>query len=119
MGDGDFGVGGAHVGDVAGVDATPDVAHAEDFGVVFKFGLDGLFENWVGGAGDDARGVHVGVADAGEAEVDDADDFVLVVEKNVAEVEVAVDEGGSGFVFFDVGVIAVEVGGVVAVVELT
>lgn len=79
------------MGDVALVDAAPDVAHFGDFGVIVELGEDGVFEVWMGGAGEDAGSVHVGVTDAGEAEVDDADDFVLVVEEDVAEVEVAVD----------------------------
>ena len=43
------------------------------------------------GTGDDAGGVHVGVAEASEAEVDNANHFVLVVYEDVAEVEIAVD----------------------------
>ena len=105
------------MGDVAGVDAAPDVAHFEDLFLVVELLEDGLLENWMGGAGEDAGGVHVGVAGAGEAEVDDADDFVLVAHEDVAEIEVAVDEGGFLFGCFDIFVIFCEVGGVVAIVE--
>lgn len=71
---------------VAVVDVLPDFLHFANAGYwemavvelaigTEEFGLEGVW----GGAGDDAGEVHAGVGDAGEAEVDDADDFVLVV----------------------------------------
>jgi len=60
----------------------------------------------------------VGVTDTGEAEIDNADDFVLVVKENVAEVEVTMDQGGLlVFGLFDVLMVGGEMGGIVAVVE--
>ncbi len=79
FGDDDFGVGVAHVGYVAGVYAAPDVAHLANLGVVVELGHNNSLELGVGGAGEDAGGVHVGVAGAGEAEVEDRYYFVFVV----------------------------------------
>ena len=42
------------MGDIAGVDAAPDVAHFEDSRVGVEFGKDDLFEGGMGGAREDA-----------------------------------------------------------------
>jgi len=66
--------------DVSGVNAAPDVAHFKDLLIVIKLREDGFFKDWVSGAGKDARSIHVRVSDAGKTEVDNADDFVFVIE---------------------------------------
>ena len=101
---------------VALVDIVPSVAHAVNFGGIVELAEEGFFEFSWGGAGDDASGVHVRIAGASETEVDNADDFVVFIEENVAEVEVAVDEFFQ-FSFFDVGVVGVDVLVVMLVVE--
>ena len=108
---------GADVLGVAAIDMLPDVFHVVDFGGVVEMLEEFLLEVVGGGAGEDAGNVHVGIAGAGEAEVDDADHLVVLVEEDVAEVEVAVDEL-IGLGLFDVGVVGVDVVVVVFVVEL-
>ena len=83
---------GADVFGVALVDIVPSVAHAVNLGSVVKLTEESFFELFGGGAGDDTCGVHVGITGASKAEVDNADDFVVFIEENVAEVEVAVNE---------------------------
>ena len=64
---------------VAVVDVMPDVFHVVDFGGVVE-GFEKLLLEVVGGrAGDDAGDIHVGVAGAGKAEVDDANHLVVFV----------------------------------------
>ena len=105
---------------VALVDVLPDTFHVVDFGSVGGFELveEYLLEFGGGGAGDDAGDIHIGVAGAGEAEINDANHFVVFVEENVAEVKVAVDE----FLllgFFDVIMVGVDMVVVVLVVEFS
>lgn len=64
---------------VAVVDVMPDVFHVVDFGGVVEVFEELLLEIVGGGAGDDTGGVHVGVAGAGEAEIDDANHLVVFV----------------------------------------
>ena len=70
---------GTDVVGIAVVDILPGGFHAIDFGGVIKFGEEGLLEFFRGGARDNTGNVHVGVASAGEAKIDNADDFVVVV----------------------------------------
>ena len=110
---------GADVVGVAGVDMLPVGLHAGDLagGVGGELREEGVFELGRDGAGEDAGDVHIGVAGAGEAKIDDADDVVVGIEEDVAEVEVAVDElallGG-----LDVGMVGIDVRIVVLVIEL-
>ena len=103
---------------IAGVDMLPGGLHAGNLagGVGGELGEEGVFELGRDGAGEDASNVHIGVAGAGEAKINDADDAVVRVEEDVAEVEVAMDElallGG-----LDVGVVGVDVRIVVLVIE--
>lgn len=71
---------------VAVVDILPGFFHAGDFGLIGKFGEEGGLEFFGRGAGNDAGDVHVRVAGAGKTKVDHADNFVVSVEQNVAEV---------------------------------
>ena len=105
---------------VAVVNMMPDVFHVVDFGGVGGFELveEYLLEFGGGGAGDDAGNIHIGVAGAGEAEINDANHFVILVEKNVAEVKVAVDEFLL-FSFFDVIMVGVDMVVVVFIVEFS
>lgn len=105
------------MGSVALVDVVPGIAHAVNFGSVVKLTEESFLKFLGGRAGDDTRGVHVGIACAGETEVDDADDFVVVVEEDITEVEVAVDEVAS-LGLFNESVVGVDVLVVVLVVEL-
>ena len=75
----DFGEVGLDVFGVAVVDMVPDVFHVVDFGGVVEVFEELLLEIVRGGAGDDTGGVHVGVAGAGEAEIDDANHLVVFV----------------------------------------
>lgn len=74
---------------IAGVDVVPDVLHVINFGLVVEFAQESFFEFFWNRAGNNAGNVHVWVANAGKTEVDDADDFVVFVEQDVAEIEVA------------------------------
>lgn len=65
---------------VALVDVVPSIAHTGDLGSVVELTEENFLELFGGGARDDASGVHVGVASASETEIDDADDFVVVIE---------------------------------------
>ena len=114
----DFGEFGFDVFGVALVDVLPDIFHVVDFGGVGGFELveEYLLEFGGGGAGDDAGDIHIWVAGAGEAEIDDTNHFVVLVEENVAEVKVAVDE----FLFlgfFDVIMVGVDMVVVMLVIE--
>lgn len=119
MVEGDFGEVGADVVGVAVVDIVPNLLHAADLRSVFvgELAEEGVFELLRGGARNHAGDVHLRVAGAGETEVDHANYFVVPIEEDVAEVEVAVNElvplGA-----LDVVVVCVDVGGVVLVVEL-
>lgn len=64
------------------VDVAPSGFHAIDFGLVFfrKTAAQSVFELFGRGAGKHAGDIHVGIAGAGEAEVDDTDHFVVLVE---------------------------------------
>ena len=64
---------------VAVVDMMPDVFHVVDFGGVVEIFEEFLLKIVGGGAGDDAGGIHVGVAGAGETEIDDANHLVVFV----------------------------------------
>lgn len=75
----DFGEIGADVVGVAGIDILPGDFHAVDFVGVIKVAEEGLLEFFWGGAGNNAGDVHIGVAGAGEAEIDYADDVVVFV----------------------------------------
>ena len=89
----DFGEFGFDVFGVALVNVLPDVFHVVDFGGVGGFELveEDLLEFGGGGAGDDAGNIHIGIAGAGKAKINYADDLVVAVEEDVAEIEVAVD----------------------------
>lgn len=92
---------------VAGVDMLPSLFHAGDFGGVVELIEKGGGETFWSGAREHAGNVHVGIAGTGEAEINDADDLVVVVKKDVAEVEVAMDEV-LFFGLFDVGVVLID-----------
>ncbi len=77
--------------DVTSVYAAPDVAHFGNFGGVVEFFEEDFFEDGMSGARDDATGVHMGVAGAGEGEVEDADDLIVFVKDDVTEVKVAMN----------------------------
>ena len=64
---------------VASVDVLPGGLHAVNFFFVGKFGEDNFFEFFGDGAGKNARNVHVGIAGAGEAEIDNANNLVVLV----------------------------------------
>lgn len=64
---------------IAGINVLPGFFHAGDFGGVFKIFEEGFFENFGDWTGKNAGSVHIGVAGAGEAEVDHADDFIVLV----------------------------------------
>ena len=64
---------------VAVVDVLPGGFHARNFGGVFELAEEGFFEFFGGGAGNDASNVHIRVAGAGEAKINYADDFVVVI----------------------------------------
>ena len=70
---------GADVFGIAVVDMLPGLFHAGDFCGVVEMAEERLFELFGGRTGNDAGDVHIGVAGAGKTEVDDADDFVVVV----------------------------------------
>lgn len=70
---------GANVLSVAIVDMLPDVFHVGDLGGVIKVAEKFLLEIVGSGAGEDAGDVHIGVAGAGEAKIDDADHLVVFV----------------------------------------
>lgn len=103
---------------VASVDVAPGGFHAIDFGFVFfrKTAAQGVFELVGRGTGKHASNVHVGIASAGETEIDDADHLVVLVEQNVAEIEVAVDKLVR-FGVFDESVVVVDVSFVVLIIE--
>ena len=75
----DFGEVGFDVFGVAVVDMVPDVFHVVDFGGVVEVFEELLLKVIRGGTGDDTSSVHVGVAGAGEAEIDDANHLVVFV----------------------------------------
>lgn len=77
---------------VAGVDILPSLFHARDFFSVFEFGKEGFFEIRRNGAREDARDVHVRIAGTGETEIDDTDNFVVLIKEDVAEIEIAVNK---------------------------
>ena len=114
----DFGEMRADVLGIAVVDVLPGGLHAGDFGarIFVELAEEGVLKFGGGGTRKHAGYVHVGVAGAGETEIDYADDFVVFVEQDVAEIEVAVDEL-VGFGVFDVAVIGVDVFFVMFVVE--
>ena len=104
----DFGKVGADVFGVTIVDMLPSKFHTFDFFVVVEVFKEGLFELFRGRTGNHAGDVHVGVTGASETKIDKADNFIVFVKKNVAKVEVAVDE----FLklgFFDVVMVGVDV----------
>ena len=70
----------AHVADITGVDAMPDVAHDGYFGMIIEFFEDGFFEHGMGGSGEDAAGIHVRMAGASETEIENGYDFVFFVD---------------------------------------
>ena len=71
---------------VAVVDVLPSGFHAIDFFGVFELAEEGFFELGWSGARNDAGDIHVWVADAGEAEINEANDFVVFVEQDIAEI---------------------------------
>lgn len=93
---------------VAGVDMLPGFSHAGDLGGIVELLDESVGEFFGGGAGEHAGDVHIGVASASETKVDDADDFIVFIEEDIAEIEVAVDEI-LFFGLFDVDVILVNV----------
>ena len=103
---------------VALVNVLPDVFHVVDFGGVggFKLVEEDLLKFGGGGAGDDAGNIHIGVAGAGEAEINDANHFVVLIEENVAEIKVSVNKLLL-FGFFDVIMVGVDMVAVMLVVE--
>lgn len=62
---------------VAGIDILPGNFHTGNFVEVLKLGEEGIFKSWGNGAGKNPGDIHIGVASASEAEVDNADDFVV------------------------------------------
>ena len=77
---------------IAVVDVLPSDFHAVDFFFIFELAEEGGFELVGSRAGNDAGDVHVWVASAGKTEIDKANDFVVLIEKNIAEVEIAMNE---------------------------
>lgn len=76
---------------------------------MLKFGGDG--------ARNHAGNVHIGIASAGKTKIDYANDFVVFIEEDIAEIEVAVDE----FLLlglFNKGVVFVDMLDVVTIIEL-
>ena len=70
---------GADVLGVAVVDMLPDVFHVGDFFCVVKMFEKFLLKIVGSGAREDAGNVHIGIAGAGETEINDADHFVIFV----------------------------------------
>ena len=105
---------------VATVDMLPGGFHAGDFVGVFlviaELGEEGVFKFGWGGAGNDAGNIHIGIAGAGKAKINHADNFVVFIEKDVTEIQIAMNEllffGG-----FDVGVIFINVAVVVFIIK--
>ena len=64
---------------VAGVDVLPGLFHAGDFGGVVELAEEGGGEFGWSGTGEHASDVHVGIAGAGEAKINDADDLVVAI----------------------------------------
>ena len=64
---------------VAGVDVLPSLLHAGDFGGVVELVDKGIGKIFGCGAREHASDVHVRVAGAGKAEVNDADDFIVLI----------------------------------------
>ncbi len=93
---------------VAGVDMLPGFFHAGDLGGVVKLLDESVGEFFRSGAREHAGDVHIGIASAGETKVDDADDFVVFIEEDITEIEIAVDEI-LFFGLFDVDVVLVDV----------
>lgn len=102
---------------VAGVDMLPSGAHARDFADVCKFGKKSFFKIFRNWAGKHAGGVHLGISGAGETKVDDADNFVILIEQNIAEVKIAMNKFFL-LSFFDVSVVGVDMVVVMFVIEL-
>lgn len=102
---------------VAVVDVFPSFFHAFDFGGIMEAAEESLLKSFRRGAGKHAGDIHVGVAGTSKAKVDHPDHFVVFVEEDVAEIEVAVHQMVH-FGVFDEGVIGVDVLFVVFIVEL-
>lgn len=102
---------------VAVVDIVPSLLHARDFGSVGELSEKSIFKLGGSGARDHASDVHLRVAGAGEAKINYADDFVVFVEQDIAEVEIAMDKlvllGG-----LDIAMVGIDMLVVVLIVEL-
>ena len=70
---------GADVLGVAGVDMLPGFSHASDFGGVVEFFDESVGEFFRGRAREHAGDVHIRIASASKAEINDADNFVVFV----------------------------------------
>lgn len=102
---------------VAIVNVLPGGFHAFDFsGVIVEKLEESLLEFSRSGARNHASDVHVRVAGTGKTKVNDTYDMVVLIEENVAEVEVAMDEL-IGFGGFDKGVVGIDVFSVVFVIK--
>lgn len=77
---------------IAVVDVLPSDFHAVDFFFIFELAEEGGLEFVGSRAGNDAGDIHVWVAGAGETEIDKANDFVVFIEEDIAEVEIAMNE---------------------------
>ena len=75
---------------VATVDMLPGGLHAGDFFGVFlviaELGEEDVFKFGWGGARNYASDIHIGVAGAGKAKINYADNFIVFIEKDVAKV---------------------------------
>lgn len=91
---------------VAVVDMAPGLFHAFYFCSVVKVFEKGFFKFFGSRARNHTSDVHVRVAGAGETEINDADDFVIFIQEDITEVEIAVNKFFH-FGFFNVVMVGV------------
>jgi len=77
---------------IASINITPGIFHAIDFVLIGKLAEESLFEFGRNRAGNNARNIHIRIAGAGETKIDNADDFIIFIEKNIAKIKIAVNE---------------------------